>query len=231
VVGLTCYPYDRFIKGGRRGHGRWKEYGSPTEKYNRTVDNYRNKMPLNDDVIKWFKKPKTWQGIAGIIVIVIVLALDFAYWAGAIKVEEIPTESVDGGSDGESDWTIMVVRELDETETIRAPNLGQEIPETYIYHDFTIDENATEAIINVTYVDGLSGPINQPDLDLYVYAPDGDLIGESTNPQPDESVKLSNNTLEKRGPGQYQAEVSLWYGFETTYQVTADVYYNVTVEP
>ncbi len=127
-------------------------------------------MALIDIILKWFKAPKTMQGIAGMIVIIIVLGLDFAYWAGAIDVTGIDSGSGDD-SEGEQNWMTIVERALDEEETITAPGLGQDIPDTYRDYYFQINDNATGAIINLTFIDGISGPISDPDLDLYVFSP------------------------------------------------------------
>lgn len=188
-------------------------------------------MTLMDDIIKWFKAPKTIKGIAGMIVIIILLAVDFAYWAGAIEVTPYTPGSGGGGDqDGIENYTIEKEVPLDQQDTITAPGFGQPIPETYRDYPFTIEENATEAIINVTLLDSLNGVFLPPDLDLYVYGPGGDEIGMSATQGGDESVTLSNRTLEREGPGEYVATVKSYRGIQVTYQVTAEVFYMVPFE-
>ncbi len=183
-------------------------------------------MTWIDDVRKWFLTPKTLKGIAGMIVIVIVLALDFAYWAGAIDVTDLASgEGAEVVEENET-YTYETVRELDESNTITAPGLGQDITSASESHPFNIEINASEAIINLTLEDGTG--INL-DLDLYVYAPDGEEFAAASE-DADESLTLSEKVLERKGAGEWTATVKAFTGWQLTYSITGDVTYKYPLE-
>ena len=181
-------------------------------------------MTLVDDIIKWFMKPKTIQGIAGMVVIIIVLALDFAYWAGAIDVSSITT----GGTQEAVNETVEMIEvvgyHFEQEDTIIAPGLGRLNNDfTSIRYTFPVENNASMATIITTH----TGNNIRPDVDLYVYAPSGEQIGSSADASAEEAVKLDDKDFERHGPGSYIAEVVNFSNLAITYVITIDVYYEV----
>jgi len=153
-------------------------------------------MTLIDMIIKWFKAPKTLYGIAGMIVIIIVLALDFAYWAGAIEIGSTSNGPGGGGGDDEveipDDYLETISGSLEHGRKVYAfqqltnDPRGEGEGETYNLYPVPIEYNVSE--IQITS-DGDGGRPridggDSNDIDLYLYAPGNEAGGnfESTNP-------------------------------------------------
>jgi hypothetical protein len=196
-------------------------------------------MALIDDIIKWFKAPKTLKGIAGMIVIVIVLALDFAYWAGAIDVTSIASGS---GDDNEEEEVVIP----DDYQTSFAGNLPRgsyvapQIPDprgegegtTYNLYPIPIESNITEVIISSSgdggrpRIDG--GDSN--DIDLYLYEPGKDAGGDldSTSPNYDAATQYLAEimTLSRvRDYGNWTLRVDCYTGSDVAYTIDVSVTY------
>jgi hypothetical protein len=198
-------------------------------------------MALIDDIIKWFKKPKTWQGIAGIIVIVIVLALDFAYWAGAIKVEEFPTESGGGEAIVEieipDDYNVTITDTLERGSNafpfIPDPR-GEEEGVTYNLYPVPIEHNITEISIESTGDPG-SPPRgdggDRNDIDLYFYEPGKDAGGNQADTSPDYSAatpyinEVMNIPRRSQEVGNWTLRVDCFTGSNVQYTITIEVSY------
>lgn len=181
-------------------------------------------MTLIDSIIKWFKAPKTLYGIAGMIVIIIVLALDFAYWAGAI---EVGSPSTSGPVDEENEtieYEDVLLYHDEQDDSIPAPGFGQ-INNDYTSkkYPFPVEENASKAEIITTH----TGVTLRPDVDLYIFGPDGEQVGYSAGSNAEEGVKLDDKDFEQYGFGTYVAEVRNFKNFNIQYRITIDVYYRV----
>ncbi len=183
-------------------------------------------MTWIEDVRKWFLAPKTIKGIAGMVVIVIVLALDFAYWAGAIKVTDLA--SGDDEEIIEVNVTYKIEKEtpLDVTDSITIPGLIGEPSTSVNFHPFTVKENASEAIFNLTLENYIGA---RPDLDLYVYSPDGEEFAAASE-SADETLTLSEKIMQRKGPGEWQAKVKAYSGWQLTYHLTGDIMYKLPME-
>ena len=181
-------------------------------------------MTLIDNILKWFKTPKTLYGIAGMIVIIIVLALDFAYWAGAINVGSPSNSGTGEGENETGEWEEVPVYHFEQEDTIMAPGFGQINNEyTSKRYDFPVEENASKAEIITTH----TGITIRPDVDLYVYGPDGEQVGNSAGSNAEEGVKLDDKVFEQHGIGNYVAEVRNYKNINIQYEITIDVYYMV----
>lgn len=153
-------------------------------------------MTLIDSILKWFKAPKTLYGIAGMIAIIVVLALDFAYWAGAIEIGSTSNGS-DGVGDGEvpeipDDYLETISGSLDHGRKVYAfqqltnDPRGEGEGETYNLYPVSIEYNVSEIQI-ISDGDGGRPRVDggdSNDIDLYLYAPRKEAGGnfESTNP-------------------------------------------------
>jgi len=183
-------------------------------------------MSYIDDFVKWFLKPKTLYGIAGMIGIIVLLAADFAYWASAdlkygsqdeveVEEEEIEVETEE-----------VSVYHDEQTDTILVPGFGIiGGSATTMTYDFPVEDNATRATIITTN----QGNNLRPDIDLYIYAPDGSEVGSSAGATADEAVELDYRDFERNGYGTYTAEVRNFSNVAVTYEIVIDVYKEVPV--
>jgi hypothetical protein len=204
-------------------------------------------MTLIDSILKWFKAPKTLYGIAGMIVIIIVLALDFAYWAGAIEVGSTTNGSNEGNGDNASvipdnyeetfSGTLEHGRKLYSFQQLTNDPRGEGEGETYNLYTFPIDWNTSELQITSDgdggrpRVDG--GDSN--DIDLYLYAPGKEAGGnfESTDPDyegasPYIQEGISQDNLEI---GNWTLRVDCYTGNGVEYMIEIKIFYpqgNVT---
>jgi hypothetical protein len=177
-------------------------------------------MTWIDDVRKWFLAPKTLKGIAGMIVIIIVLALDFAYWAGAIKVTDLAS--------GEEEVVVEVnetikyeVEHFEEESTLLIPGGGIVNNDfTSDSYPFTVNENASNATIKTTH----TGNNPKPDVDLALFGPDGQEIPHTNGPDAEEKAELDDKDFERYGYGDYTVEVRNYSSFRVQYKITIDVY-------
>lgn len=181
-------------------------------------------MMLMEPIIKWFKTPKTLQGIAGMVVIVIVLALDFAYWAGAIEVTDVTASVVIEEPEEIMEMVEVVVYHDEQEDTIYAPGFGRINNEyTSKQYDFPVEENASKAEIITTH----TGSHPSPDIDLYIIGPDGEEFTYSADTSAEEGVRLGEKDFEKHGYGMYTADVRNYRTFAVSYKITIDVYSKV----
>ncbi len=183
-------------------------------------------MTLIDSIIKWFTAPKTLYGIAGMIVIIIVLALDFAYWAGAIDVGSPSSNAPVNGENETIEYEEVLLYHDEQDDSIPAPGLGQINNEyTSKRYEFPVEENASRAEIITTH----TGVTPRPDLDLYIFGPGGETVGSSAGSNAEEGVQLKEKDFEQYGYGNYVAEVRNFKNFNIQYRITIDVYYKVPV--
>ncbi len=160
-------------------------------------------MTMIDSIIKWFKAPKTLYGIAGMIAIIIVLALVFAYWAGAIGVTD-QTSTGDTDEDGEvTEWEEVALYHDEQDDSILGPGLGQVNNEytskTYEFPVEAMDENASANASRAVIITTHTGNTPRPDVDLYVYAPDGNEVGNSAGSNAEEGVQIDYKDFQRNG--------------------------------
>lgn len=196
-------------------------------------------MTLIDNIIKWFKAPKTLYGIAGMIVIIIVLALDFAYWAGAIDVGSPSSGSNGGGDDDEvvlpDDYLETHTDSLEHGRMI-APQVphpqGEGEGVTYNLYSVPVESNRSEIEI-VSSGDGGSPPRidggDRNDIDLYLYKPGKNAGGDFDSTEPDYEAAtqyidegLSEDKLE---PGNWTLRVECYTGNNFQYTVEIQILY------
>jgi len=181
---------------------------------------------IMDDVVKWFKNPKTIKGLAMYLVVTIFLALDFAYWAGAIEVETFGVEEpVDVIIDEPEDENYTLVEQiiLDETG---AAGRGSPAGNSVGHVGFDVGENVKVLMVNLTSDNPREVP-RASDYDLNVYYPDGSNAGSSGGPDYKEQVvvdytKKGNKTLKT---GTYDVEIVYWLNtIGTNWHVTVTVW-------
>ncbi len=198
-------------------------------------------MTLIDSIIKWFKAPKILYGIAGMIVIIIVLALDFAYWAGAIEVGSTSNGSGGGGGDNEPvipdnyeetfSGTLEHGRKLYSFQQWTNDPRGEGEGETYNLYPVPIEYNVSEVQITSDGDGGrprLDGG-DSNDIDLYLYAPGKEAGGnfESTNPNyqmasPSIQEGISLDNLEI---GNWTLRVDCYTGNGVDYMIEIKIFY------
>jgi hypothetical protein len=184
-------------------------------------------MSYIDDIIKWFKSPKTIKGLAGMTIIIIILAVDFAWWAGQ---EFAATAS--GASDDdvveEAPWYYKDDLDDSHSGTLPLPSRGQIYSPgvTVDYIDFEVAENTTLGFFNLT----ASGTALRPDFDLRIYGPDGDTVGESATEAADESLKFEFKVFNRTGPGTWTVEVDNYKGSNNGYTLTIQTYVRAPIE-
>jgi hypothetical protein len=187
-------------------------------------------MTWIDDVRKWFLAPKTIKGIAGMTVIVIVLALDFAYWAGAIKVTDLASgeEELGEGEEEAKNWTLELVQD-EQTGSLFAPSpLGLVSLENVQYrnHEFDVEEDGYEAYINATVSEGSTNA--RPDLELIVYDADGNQVAEERTEATNEVAKIEERELNVTGT--WTARVENYSSFDIDYTLTIEIFYKRPLE-
>ena len=187
-------------------------------------------MSYIDMTIKWLKAPKTMRGIAGMILIIIVLAIDFAWWAGNIEVTAAAT--IVGSGDDEvvegDNWTYGI--DIDETitGTLLIPSGGIFGSEglSIASYEFEVSPNAVLGFVNVS----VTSNNLRPDFDLRVLGPDGNAVDESATEESNEEVEIDAQKFNKTGPGTYIAEIENFSSFFISYELTIQIYIKVPIE-
>lgn len=199
-------------------------------------------MTLIDNIIKWFKAPKTLYGIAGMIVIIIVLALDFAYWAGAIEVGSATSGSGGGGGGEEpevpDDYDVTISGNLEHGRKMYAfqqltnDPRGEGEGETYNLYPVPVEANISEIQI-VSDGDGGRPRIDggdSNDIDLYLYAPEKEAGGnfESTDPDHEAATPYIEEAIKISRPlelGNWTLRVDCYTGNNVQYNIQIQVFY------
>ncbi len=184
-------------------------------------------MDLNSmlkPIMKWVKNKKNVYGTLGMIGIIVILAMDFQYWADHIAVAEIGGGETTVPAPEEGEYEVVPKQVLSDSgsATFGRPNTQSDA----VQYTFTIDENATFAVINVTHTSG----VGRADIDLYILDPKGKQIASSASPEADESATIDEKKLKKSGPGQYTAVVDPYTGFNLAWNIEATVFYKVSCE-
>jgi hypothetical protein len=200
-------------------------------------------MSVAEELSKWFMKPKNQKGMIVFTIIMIVLALDFAYWAGAIDViffdsdgrgddvdEEIAIPE-DYDSDVISD-TLVHGRKLYAFQQLGDDPRGEAEGETYNLYSFPVETNNSEVQI---VSDGDPGRPridtgDRNDIDLYIYAPGKDAGGDFEGTDPDHESATSSIqeaiTERLRIPGNWTLRVDCYTGEDVSYTVQIQVFYS-----
>jgi hypothetical protein len=114
----------------------------------------------------------------------------------------------------------------EQTDTILVPGFGViGGSATTMTYDFPVEDNATRATIITTN----QGNNARPDIDLYIYGPDGSEVASSAGATADEAVELDYKDFERKGYGQYTAEVRNFSNLAVTYEIVIDVYKEIPV--
>jgi hypothetical protein len=182
-------------------------------------------MILTDYLLKWISTKKNIYGVAGFIVIMLILAANFAYWAGAIEVSSSAAGAQAEEDEGEQiQWDEVLVYHFEQEDTLILPGFGQVGgSSTTRSYDFPVEENASRAEITTTH----TGNNVSPDVDLEVFGADGESVGSSGNQDAEESVFLDERDFKRHGFGTYRADVHNFRNIAITYKITIDVYYKV----
>lgn len=200
-------------------------------------------MTLVDDITKWLKKPRNQKGFVIFIVIIFILALDFAYWAGAIDVnffgsdeggveEEEDVVIPDDYDSGELSGSLAHGRQMYAFQQFTADPRGEGEGETYNLYPVPIETNNSEVQI-VSDGDGGRPRIDggdRNDIDLYLYAPDKEAGGDFDSTDPDyqgASASIQEQISEKiRIPGNWTLRVDCYTGEDVSYTVQIQVFYS-----
>ncbi len=199
-------------------------------------------MSVIDDAIKWLTTPKTLKGIAGMVIIILILAADFAWWSGRINVT-----SGASGSGGEDEEEILVPDDYDSGaisdslqhgrhlvafQQIIGDPRGEGEGETYNLYPVPILANITGLEIVTDGDDGGSrvdgGDRN--DLDIYLYAPEKNAGGDFDTTDPDHegaSPTIKEAIILKRpiDLGNWTLRVDCFTGSDVSYTVQIQVFY------
>ena len=199
-------------------------------------------MPLKDDLTKWLKKPKNQQGMVVFIVLIIILALDFAYWAGAIDVgtfgsdgdgdgDEVDEEIPDDYDSGIISDSLVHGRKMYAFQQLMDDPRGEGEGETYNLYPVPIETNTSEVQI-VSDGDGGRPRIDggdRNDVDLYLYAPDKEAGGDFESTDPDyqgASASIQEAISERiRIPGNWTLRVDCYTGEDVAYTIQIQVFY------
>jgi hypothetical protein len=187
-------------------------------------------MILVDYFMNWFSTKKNLYSLGVFIALMVLMAYTFAFWAGEISIQDAIVGSA-GGSEGEGEvenWAYELVTDDTHTGSLLVPSGGVIIivGTNTAEHPFDVNESAGLGYINVT----ASGTHLRADLDLRVYGPDGDVVGESATEQADEYVELDERDFNRTGPGTYIAEVENYSTFNVEYTLTIQIYNKVPIE-
>jgi serine protease AprX len=112
------------------------------------------------------------------------------------------------------------------------PNLSQQITRTGRVSPGARDQDATFTVHNPGLIDLSLGWSGTADLDFYVYAPDGTLVGRAYSLNNPERMRVDTA---RWGTGQYRVRVNLYAGPETAWTLTVSGFQRVvqtgTVSP
>jgi hypothetical protein len=199
-------------------------------------------MSYIDDIIKWLTTPKTLKGLAGMTVIILILAADFAMWAGrdlsgsatGSSVEE--EEEIDIPDDYDSGIitdSLPHGRHLVAFQQIIGDPRGEGEGETYNLYPVPILSNITGLEI-VSGGDGGGSRIDggdRNDIDIYLYAPEKNAGGdfdstdpdyEGASPYIDEAITLKKKSLDL---GNWTLRVDCYTGSDVSYTIQVQVFY------
>jgi hypothetical protein len=187
-------------------------------------------MILVDYLMKWFKTKKNLYSLGAFIVIMLLMAWNFSYWAGEIQIKSGIIGSA-GGSQGEGEeenWVYQLDVEEDVSGTLLIPSAGvfQSEDLSIAIIEFEVKETAVLGFVNVT----VSSTRARPDFDLEVFGPNGESVGESKTEEADESIQIKEKQFNKTGPGTYKAQVENYSSFYIQYSLTIRIYIKVPLE-
>ena len=163
-----------------------------------------------------------WPAVIAIAIVATIITA-VVVSAGIFNVEK---KSIGVEDEEEVEMEEVIVFHLEQTDTIMVPGFGQiGGSATTITYDFPVEDNASRATIITTN----QGNNVRPDIDLYIYGPDGSEVTSSSGATADEAVELDQRDIERHGYGGYTAEVRNYSNIAVTYEIVIDVYKEVPV--
>ncbi len=189
-----------------------------------------NGMILADYLIKWFTTRKNLYSLIAFTLIMILLAANFSYWAGAIPTSDDEGDKPDGDEEEEEEVPWYYKLEVDESYsgTLLLPSGGtvKNPGVTVAYHDVEVPENSTLGFFNVS----VSGNALRPDFDLRVYGPDGELVDQAATEAAEETLKIEYKVFNRTGAGTWRVEVDNYSSFNIGYTLTIQIHIRAPVE-
>jgi hypothetical protein len=202
-------------------------------------------MILTDYLVKWITTKKNLYGLIGFTLIMILLGINFSYWAGAIELGGGGNQdTVTNGDDddilvpddydsGQISGSLPHGRHLVAFQQIVGDPRGEGEGETYDLYQFPIEANITGLEI-VSGGDAGGSRIDggdRNDIDIYIYAPDKDAGGDFDTTDPDyegaspyieEMIQLKKKSLDL---GNWTLRVDCYTGSDVSYTVQIQVFY------
>ncbi len=172
-----------------------------------------------DEIIKWTRIKRNFYGVIAWMLIILLLAGDFAYWASAIDTDPPPKKKK--VVPGEVNYTVIFEVPIDTSISIQFAR-----PQTdsdSVEFSFPVNENATIGFINVTI---WSGVLN-PSMKVYLYDSIGNTIYMSQNAEIYVLIILDNKTLEAGGLGEWKIKVDPYSGINISFDTTVTIGYLV----
>ncbi len=185
---------------------------------------------LTDSIMKWFKNPKTVKGLVMYLGVIILLGLDFAYWAGAIETTAIGAVEVEIEYDlpelGE-DVNYTAQRILDTTGPGELGGPGYSGQNPYTDVPFTVVENCTSLIVNLSCDNPNNGIQFSTDYDIEVLDPSGKSKGSGANgPECVETTTINAKGNSTLASGTWTARItSCAKCYGTDWHVTVDAWF------
>ena len=171
-----------------------------------------------DKLMKWLKKPRTLQGLAAIVAVVLLLYLDFWFWdtrnlgGSAAAVDTADVEQ----SNDTFQWQETETR----TGTIAGGGPGTVVPNTE--EPFDVNETVVEITVDLSWTPQIT------DLDLAVEDPSGGEKCSSGNPPGEsEHCTVKQRSVENGGPGTWVAVIDPFFAVSTTYTLDITLTYQV----
>lgn len=187
-------------------------------------------MIIDEFLLKWIKNKKNLYGLVGFTIIMMILAADFAFWAGEITINAAVAHGPDGETDSEEEpWMYQLDVDDSHSGTLIAPSpLGAIRIEglQYVRHDFEVKENATLGFVNVS----VSGTKLRPDFDMVVFDPHGEVVVESKTEAAEEHIEIDYKVFNRTDPGIWYVEVENYSSFAIDYELTIQIHIRAPIE-
>jgi len=186
---------------------------------------------ITKPLLAWFDNRKNLYGIAAFIGIIVLLAMDFSYYAEAIETvpfgSAVPVDT--GGADTNdtepiiTNWTVVKedVLSASGSVAIGRPNSDGDYQE----HPFEVGDYAFTLYINLTG----DGAV-RPDFDLYLLGPSGKQVASAASAEASEHLVMDSKDLGRAGAGTFTAQVDPYSGVGLEYSITGTVIYHVPEE-
>ena len=201
-------------------------------------------MGTTDQIKKWITTRKNVYSIFALVGLIVLLAVDFAYWADAIDVIRLPGEGgeleseVEGGDvpDDYDSGPISGNLPRGSHIVVQVPDpRGEGEGETYDLYQFPVEGNFSKIEITSTGDPGRpradTGDGN--DIDLYGYLPGNDASGDQDSTTPDYQAatpSIRETLIVERTPrrdfiGNWTLRVDCYTGNNVQYEIHIMVFY------